>query len=112
MSDPVAVIVMFNGDPADLLERLEKARESSIEEARGDEHKPPAFFAVCRAREGVVLISGWDDKEDHRAFFARMRPHLEAAGVGRPDEHEHLTIVRLGWDPVPAADRRRGTTPE
>ncbi len=31
-----------------------------------------------------------------------MMPHLQAAGIGRPEAHEHLGIARLGWDPVPA----------
>jgi len=101
MSDPVASIVRFNGDPDDLFERFERARRRWIE-AQDDDYNRPALFAVCKAEEGIVLVTGWETEEDHRAFGERMGPHLQAVGMGRPDGHEHLRIARLGWDPVPA----------
>jgi hypothetical protein len=32
------------------------------------------------------------------AFNHRMRPHLEAMGLGMPDRLEHLLVDKLGWD--------------
>ena len=99
MSNPIAVILRFNGDPDDLLERFEHARKSWTE-ARCNGYSPPIFFATCRAQDGIVLVTGWEAEEDHKAFRKQMMPYLHAAGVGRPPAHEQLGIARLGWDPV------------
>jgi hypothetical protein len=48
MSNPIAVILRFNGDPDDLLGRFEQARKSWIE-TQGDGNNPPTFFAICKA---------------------------------------------------------------
>ncbi len=48
MSDPIAVILRFNGDPDDLLGRFGQARKSWIE-AQDDGWNPPIFFAICEA---------------------------------------------------------------
>jgi heme-degrading monooxygenase HmoA len=100
VSDPIAVILRFNGDPDALLERFEQARKSWIE-AQDEGYNPPAFFAICKAEQGIVVVSGWETDEDHKAF-ERMGPHLQAVGMGMPDDLEHRTIARLGWDPAPA----------
>jgi len=100
VSDPIAVIVRFNGDPDDLLERFERARRSWIE-AQSDGYNPPAFFAICETAEGIVILDGWETDEDHKAFGERMGPHLQAVGMGMPDHLEHLWIARLGWDSPP-----------
>ena len=97
MSDPIAVIVRFNGDPDDLLERLEKARLLWVD-AQGGDYDPPAFYAVCKVEEGIVLVDGWETDAAHRAFGERMGPHLEAVGMGSPDHLEHMWIEKLGWD--------------
>ncbi len=94
MSDPIAVIIRFNGDSDDLLGRFEQARRSWTE-AQDDGYNPPAFFAVCRAKEGIVIVTGWQAEEDHKAFREQMGAHLEAAGMGRPDAHEHLAIATV-----------------
>jgi heme-degrading monooxygenase HmoA len=101
MSDPIAVILRFSGDPADLLGRFEQARKSWIE-AQDDGYNPPIFFAICKAEDGIVLVSGWEAEEDHKAFRKQMMPHLQAAGIGRPEAHEHLGIARLGEGSCPA----------
>jgi hypothetical protein len=101
MSNPIAVILRFDGDPDHLLERFEHARKSWTE-PQGDGHNPPIFFATCRADDGIVLVTGWEAEEDHKAFRKQMMPYLHAAGVGRPTGHEQLGIARLGWDPLPA----------
>jgi hypothetical protein len=101
MSNPIAVILRFSGDPNDLLGRFEQARKSWIE-AQRDGYNPPTFFAICNADDRIVVLSGWEAEEDHKTFAKQMMPHLHAAGVGRPTAHEQLEITRLGWDPVPA----------
>ena len=101
MSDPIAVIVRFNGDADDLFARFEKARQSWIEAQNGDYNRP-AFYAVCKTEDGIVIVDGWETDADHKAFGRHMEPHLEAAGMGGPDHLEHLWIEQLGWDPAPA----------
>src|SRR5688572_5938274 len=101
MQDPIAVIVRFYGDPDDLLDRFERARQSWVD-AQTD-YKPPVFYAVCKDEKGIVLIDGWETDADHKAFGRNMGPHLEAAGMGNPDHLEHLWISRLGWEPAQAA---------
>jgi hypothetical protein len=96
------VILRFKGDdPDDLLERFERARQLWIE-AQDDHYVAPAFYAACKTETGIVILAGWQTDAAHKAFGPRMRPHLEAVGIGSPDHHEHLRIEKLGWDPVPA----------
>jgi heme-degrading monooxygenase HmoA len=101
VSNPIAVILRFSGDPDDLLQSFEQARKSWTE-AQGNGYNPPIFFATCKADEGIVLVTGWEAEEDHKAFRKQMMPCLHAAGVGRPTAHEQLEITWLGWGPVPA----------
>jgi hypothetical protein len=96
-TDPLAVIVRFSGDPDELLERFERARRLWIE-AQDDDYSRPVFYAACKTDDGILVINGWETKADHNAFRRGLRPHLEAVGIGRPDQHEHLSIERLGWD--------------
>jgi len=42
MSDPIAVIMRFHGDPADLIDRFERARRLWID-AQGEGYGPPLF---------------------------------------------------------------------
>jgi heme-degrading monooxygenase HmoA len=97
MADPSAVILRFKGDADDLLERFERARRLWIE-AQATDYDHPAFYAACRADDGIVIVTGWDTEAAHQAFGHRMRPHLDAVGLPKPDELERLSIERLGWD--------------
>ena len=97
MSDPIAVIVRFNGDPDALFERFEKARRSWIEAQDGG-YDPPAFYAACKTDDGIVIVDGWETDAAHKAFGRRMGPYLEAVGMGMPDHLEHMWIEKLGWD--------------
>lgn len=94
---PIALIVRFDGDPDDLFERFERARQLWID-AQDDDYSRPALYAACKTDEGIVIVSGWETDADHQAFGRRMGPHLKAVGMGRPDRHEHLRIAKLGWD--------------
>jgi hypothetical protein len=97
MPDPIAMIIRFNGDPDDLFERFETARRLWIE-AQNGEYRRPIFYAACKTHDGIAIINGWESEADHQAFGRRMGPHLHAAGIGHPDQHEHLAIEKLGWD--------------
>jgi hypothetical protein len=95
--DPIAVIVRFNGDADDLFERFESARRLWID-AQEDGYEQPAFYAVCKTEDGIVIVDGWKTDAGHKAFGRRMGPHLEAVGMGSPDHLEHLWVGKLGWD--------------
>ena len=97
MADPIAVIVRFKGDPDDLFERFERARQLWID-AQDGAYDPPAFYALCKDDDGIVLVDGWETDAAHKAFGRNMGPHLEAVGLGDPDHLEHLWISKLGWD--------------
>jgi hypothetical protein len=97
VSDPISVIVRFNGDSDDLFERFEKARRLWIA-AQDDGYEPPAFYAACKTEDGIVIVDGWQTDAAHKAFGRHMGPHLEAVGMGQPDHLEHLWIEKLGWD--------------
>ena len=97
MTDPIAVIVRFNGDPDDLFDRFERARQLWIEAQNGD-YSPPVFYAVCKTDDGIVIVDGFETDAAHEAFGRRMGPHLEAVGMGMPDHLEHLWIEKLCWD--------------
>jgi hypothetical protein len=97
LADPITVIIRFNGDPDELLERFERARRLWIDGHRGD-YERPAFYAACRTDGGIVVVNGWEDEADHRAFGHQLRPHLAAVGMGGPDQLERMRIEKLGWD--------------
>jgi hypothetical protein len=97
MSDPIAVIVRFNGEPDDLFERFERARGLWIE-SQPDDYARPTFYAACKTNDGIVIVNGWETEADHHAFGRAMGPHLEAVGLERPEQHEHLRVEKLGWD--------------
>lgn len=61
MADGIAVIVRFNGDPDDLIERFERARQLWIE-AQGGDYQRPAFYASCKTDDGIAVIDGWEPK--------------------------------------------------
>jgi hypothetical protein len=96
LSDPTAVILRFNGDPDDLLERFENARQLWIDAHAG--YEPPTFYAACMRKEGIVIVTSWPTNEAHKAFGPAICLHLEAVGMKPPEAHEHLRIQKLGWD--------------
>lgn len=97
MSEPTAVILRFTGEDADdLFERFERARQLWID-AQDDDYASPAFYAACKSEAGIVIVTGWPTDAAHEAFGRRMRPYLEAVGIGAPVHHQHLPIVKLGW---------------
>ncbi|MGH2945378.1 MAG: hypothetical protein ACRDPC_03810 [Solirubrobacteraceae bacterium] len=97
MADPIAVIIRFAGDPEDLLERFERARQLWID-AQDAEYQQPAFYAACKSDDGIVIVSAWESAAAHRAFGHGIEPHVEAVGMRRPDHIERIRIKRLGWD--------------
>lgn len=97
MSDPLVLIVRFNGNPDELLERFERARRLWIE-AEANDYERPIFYAACKSEDGIAIVSGWNSEAAHQAFGRKMGAHLESVGIGRPDAHEHLRIEKLGWD--------------
>ena len=96
-AEPLTLIARFAGDPDDLLERFETARRLWIE-AQSDDYHRPIFYAACRADDGIAVISVWRSDADHQAFGRQMGPYLQDAGLGRPDQHEHLHVEQLGWE--------------
>jgi hypothetical protein len=95
--DPIAVIIRFSGDPDDLLERFERARQLWVEEQDGD-YEPPIFYAACETDGGIAILGGWYSAAAHRAFGYGMHPHIEAVGMSTPDQIERLRVAKLGWD--------------
>ena len=96
MAVPIAVIIRFEGDPDDLLERFEQARRRWIE-AQGGDYERPLFHAACRTDDGIAIVSGWETAIGHRAFGQGIAPHVAAVGMGRPDRIERMRIDTLGW---------------
>ena len=96
MSDPIAMILRFTGEPDSLAERFEKARQLWIA-AQGVDYIPPDFYAACKTKDGLAIITTWPSADAHRGFGREMRRHLEAVGMSRPEGHERLRIDKLGW---------------
>ena len=96
MPDPIAVIIRFRGDPPDLLERFERARQLWID-AQDDGYERPVFYAACETDEGIAIISSWETAVAHRAFGQGLHSHIDAAGLGTPDQIERMRIDTLGW---------------
>ncbi len=94
---PTVLILRFTGDAEELLERFERARRLSSE-GQDDPGDPPAFYAACRTQDGIAIVGGWQTDAAHKAFRRRIRPHLQAVGLGKPAHHEHMRIAKLGWD--------------
>ena len=83
MSKPLAAIIRFNGDPDDLAERFERARELWIE-AEGPDHEPLVFCSAGTSgprlmRCGVVERSSRDDC--HAGARTPAPPVRRAAGA-------------------------------
>ena len=97
MADPIAVIIRSTGDPADLLERFDRARRMWIDAQNGS-YERPIFYAACRTDEGIAIVNVWNDARAHRAFGRGLHPHIEAVGLGPPEQIERLRIERLGWE--------------
>ena len=97
MSDPIAVIIRFSGDPDDLLESFERARRRWIE-ARGGDEVRPRFYAACRTDSGIAIVSGWETAAAHRSFGQGLHAHIAAVGMAGPEGIERLRVAKLGWD--------------
>jgi hypothetical protein len=97
MADPLAVIIRFSGDPDDLLERFERARQSWVEAQEG-RYEPPLFYAACKSNDGIAIISGWETAVAHRSFGQGLHAVIDAAGLGSPDRIERMRIEKLGWE--------------
>ena len=97
MAKPLAVIIRFKGDPDDLLERFERARQLWIDGQDGD-YEPPVFYAACKSENGIAIVSGWDSAVAHRAFGEGLHAHIEAAGLGVPAGIDRMQVEKLGWD--------------
>jgi hypothetical protein len=96
MVDPIAVIIRFTGDPDDLVERFERARQMWIE-AQGDDYERPVFYAACRTDDGIAIVNCWQSAVAHRAFGQGLHPHIEAVGLSAPDRIERMRVNTLGW---------------
>lgn len=97
MADPIAVTIRFSGDPDELMERFERARQMWIDE-QGADYERPIFYAVARAGDGIAVISAWETAVAHRAFGEGLHPHIVAAGLEHPEEIERLRIEKLDWE--------------
>jgi len=97
VAEPIAVILRFSGDPDDLFERFERARHLWIEAQNGD-YERPTFYAACKTHEGITIVNTWQTAAAHRAFGERMHPHIDAVGMGAPDQIERMKIKKFGWD--------------
>jgi len=97
MTGPLAIIIRFNGDPDDLIDRFEKARQLWIAGQDAD-YDPPASYAACKTDQGMAVITVWETDAAHKAFARQIRPHLARVGMGAPEGHEHLRVEKLGWD--------------
>jgi hypothetical protein len=97
MAKPLVVIIRFSGDPDDLLERFERARQLWIEAERG-EYERPVFYAACKTDEGIAILTGWESAVAHRAFGQGIHPHIRAAGMNMPDGIDRMRVEKLGWD--------------
>jgi hypothetical protein len=97
VADPIAVIIRFSGDPGDLLERFERARQQWIE-AQGGDFERPTFYAACKTDEGIAIVSAWETAPGHRAFGQGLHAHIDEVGIGTPDQIERMRIETLGWD--------------
>jgi hypothetical protein len=97
VGDPLAVTIRWRGDPDELLDRFERARESWIA-AQDGEYARPLFYAACRSDEGIAIVSVWENARAHRAFGQGLHAHIDGAGLGPPDRIERMPVERLGWD--------------
>ena len=93
----LAVTIRFRGDPEELLERFERARQMLIEAQDGD-YERPVFYAAGRTDEGIAIVSAWETAVGHRAFGQGLHAQIDAAGLPAPDRIERERIAKLGWD--------------
>ena len=97
MADPIAVTIRWSGDPDDLLERFERARQTWVE-TQAEDYERPLFYAACRSDEGIAIVNVWENAQAHRAFGQGLHAQIDGAGLGPPDRIERMRIERLGWD--------------
>lgn len=97
IADPIAVLIRFNGDPDDLLDRFEQARRRWIE-AQERDYDRPLFYASCTTDDGVAIVNVWQTAAAHRAFGQGLHAHIDAVGLSPPDRIERMRVTKLGWD--------------
>lgn len=97
MAIPIAVIIRFSGDSDDLLERFERARQMWIE-AQEEQYERPVVYAACRTDEGIAIVNVWEGARAHRAFGQGVHAHIDAVGLGPPEQIERMRLEKLGWD--------------
>jgi hypothetical protein len=73
MTEPIAVIIRFSGDPDDLLDRFERARQLWIEAQDGD-YERPVFYAGCKTDDGIAIAGAWESAVAHCAFRSGTAP--------------------------------------
>jgi hypothetical protein len=66
--------------------------------AQGVDYERPVFYAACKSDSGIAIVSGWETAVAHRAFGQGLHAHIDAVGMGMPDQIERMRIERLGWD--------------
>jgi hypothetical protein len=96
MADPIAVVIRFSGDP------MICSSASSVPASTGSTRKratmsPPLFYAVRKTDEGIAVVSAWQTAVAHRAFSQQLHAHIDAVGIGHPDQIERMPIDKLGW---------------
>jgi hypothetical protein len=96
MGKPLAVIIRFRGDSAELLERFERVRHRWIDSQEGD-YERPLFYAACTTDDGIAVVTGWETAIGHRAFGQGLHRHIEAAGMSMPDSIERMQIENVDW---------------
>lgn len=96
MSDLAAMILRFEGDPDDLLQRYQTARGRWLE-TRDPDCDPPTLHAILRAKDAIVIINGCANSEQAHQFGRAMGACMKQAGL-RPAGHERFRIEKLGWD--------------
>jgi hypothetical protein len=95
MADPIAVIIRFSGDPDDLLERFEQARQAWIEAQDG--RRATSLLRGLQTDVGIGIVGRCESAAPHRPVGQRLHPHIGAVGMDAPDQIERLRVVKLGW---------------
>jgi hypothetical protein len=97
MGVSLTVIIRFSGDPDDLLEGFERARQMWIA-AQAGAYERPVFYAACRTDDGIAVVNSWEDAQAHRAFGQGMHAWIDTVGMTPPDQIERMRVAKLGWD--------------
>jgi len=94
---PLTVIIRFRGEPDELLERFEQARQRWIEQ-QGSDYERPSVYAACKDDAGIAILSVWETAVAHRAFGQQLHSLIADAGLPHPERIERMKVDKLGWD--------------